>query len=93
MIAGLACLLRFYLSMEHRLIGNKGRRSANQGQVALEYALTTLVMATVASLLYIFYQPIVYSVFFPADLKEQGTGIVHKDKGLGLKDVLYLPIP
>jgi hypothetical protein len=75
-------LVAIYLSMKIRKV-NSLKRRGNQGQVALEYALTSLIMATVASLLYVFYQPIVISVFSPADLRESGTGIVHKDHGLG----------
>ncbi len=63
------------------------------GQVALEYMLTTVIMALVASLLYIVYQPLVYSVFAAVDQPDQNSPIMIRDHGLGTRDMMYLPIP
>jgi hypothetical protein len=67
---------------EHRL---------KSGQVVLEYALTTLTMALVAMLAYVFYQPLVASFLTPSDLEKSGLAL--KGKGLGMKEVLFLPLP
>lgn len=59
----------------------------------MEYALTTVMMALIASMLYVVYQPIAYSVFAPLDMPDSKTGALHKDRGLGTKEMLYLPVP
>lgn len=75
-----------------RQIGQKDKRRS-LAQVALEYILTTLTLAMIASLLYLIYQPVVYSVFAPVHLKNLETGLEQRDHGLGLKQMQYLPIP
>ena len=68
-------------------------KSGKIGQVALEYALSTLTMALIASLLYIIYQPITYNVFAPLDMPDKTSGILKKDHGIGMKEMLYMPLP
>ena len=65
----------------------------NCGQVALEYALTTVFMAILASMLYLFYQPVLYAVFEAVHATNPESGREVRDKGLGMREALYLPVP
>ena len=76
-----------------RMLQRQSKRLASSGQAALEYALTSAIMALIASLLYLVYQPVVYSVFFPNDSVDHSTGLTKKDSGMGMRDLMYLPIP
>jgi hypothetical protein len=58
----------------------------DRGQVALEYALLTTVVVTMASVFFVFYQMFVGQNLY-------GGGFVGGDKAFGLERVVALPFP
>jgi uncharacterized protein (UPF0333 family) len=57
----------------------------DRGQVALEYALLTTVVVTMASVFFVFYQMFVGQNLY--------GGFTQEDKAFGLERVVSLPFP
>lgn len=67
----------------------------NQGQVALEYALATVIVAALGSMLFIFGQSFVQGNLYGSagEYNESVYFLAEENKAFGLEKVVSLPFP